>query len=328
MNYRIKVLSVMSLMAVVVWNCDQAQNTTTDSIKNQILSLISSEDTLYEVDDVGNVTQDDWGLSKTLTVYETPDPAPAAFDSQYVWRFWRTNMSHTRVAPEVQVENDSLAYATLTANITGIFHALQRERIWTSATDWVMGDTISLVGKPIAMTLTRHVRFQYLPNRHGVHHWVRTGMTPVYGGSDNGTIEFNSLRLTNLATDSSRTLVDFENTYISMRAHALTFHRGDSVRVDLFLTMPAPDDRAVVRFKWDFQHQRPVEPARQGMRYLGTDENGRQHFGKVSRLMGRDHIFKAYLDAVDTRTLFDPDYAVYNSQILGFHYMGRAPRHH
>lgn len=323
------VLMILGMVALLsLWQCNKIDDpeNSSDSITDQILALIASEDTLYEIDDMGNADAVDFGMGKT-TAETTTLTFPGPFDSTSVWRFYRTEMARERVEPEVTVVNDSLSYATLTDHVTGIFHVLQRERVWTSATTWTVGDTLASIEKPIDMALTRHVRFEYLPNLRNVYHWMRTGMTPVYGGSANGTIDFTRLTLRNLVTDSVRTMTDFENTYISVIRRPLEFARQDTARMDLFVLNAESTQPEWVRFKWDFNRMNPVEPSREMMRYLGTNAADEKQYAKVFRIMGRDRVFKAYMEAVDARTLFDNSYTTYNSQILGFHYAGRPPRH-
>lgn len=322
-------LMLAIVATLVFWQCDKVNdpvNSTDDTITQQILALITSEDSLYEIDDMGDADAVDFGLGK-MTVESAALTFPGPFDSTSIWRFHRSEMNRQRQEPEVTVVNDSLSYATLSDHVTGIFHVLQRERVWTSDSTWTVGDTLSYTEKPIDMLLTRHVRFEYLPNLRNVYHWMRTGMTPVYGGSVNGTLDFTRLTLRNLVTDSVRTMTDFENTYISVIRRPLEFARQDTARLDLFVLNSDNTQPEWVRFKWDFNRMNPITPSREMMRYVGTNTADEKQYAKVFRLMGRDRVFKAYLEAVDSRTLFDPTYTTYNSQILGFHYLGRPPRH-
>lgn len=318
---------IAALVATLTfWQCENLNDTTggNGDIEEQILALIAAEDSLYEVDDFDNTDQMDFGMGKQ-TVDQQMVPGP--FDSTAIWRFWRTDMARQRLEPEIIVENDSLVYAVLTHQITGTFHVLQRERVWTDDSTWTVGDTVGYSEKPIQMVLGRKVRFEYLPNPGNEYHWRRTGMTPLYGGSVDGTIDFTRLALTNLVTDTTRILSDFENHYISMLRQPLEFARGDTARVDLFVLNGDNDLPEWVRYKWDFHHFRPVPPAREIMRYTGTNDDGEKRYTRVFELRGRDRIFKAYVEAVDARTLFDHSYTLYNSQILGFHYRGGPPRH-
>ena len=322
------VLLIISMMAVgSLWQCDKIDDpaNSTNSITDQILALIASEDTLYEIDDMENTDAVDFGMGK-VTSETSATVFPGPFDSTSVWRFHRTAMSRERLEPEVTVVNDSLSFALLSDQVTGMFHVLQRERVWTSDSTWTVGDTVSYSEKPIDMLLTRHVRFEYLPNFRNEYHWVRTGMTPVYGGSVDGTIDFVRLTLRNLVTDSSRTMTDFENTYLSILRRPLEFARQDTARLDLFVLNAENTQPEWVRFKWDFNRMGPVLPSRDMMHYLGINENNEKQYAKIFRIMGRDRVFKAYIESVDARTLFDPSYTSYNSQILGFHYVGRPPR--
>lgn len=326
MNKRSIRLMVTLVALFTFWQCENVNDSIGGSgdIEDQILALLAAEDSLYELDDFENTDQMDFGLGKQVAGTRM---VPGPFDSTSVWRFWRTGMARNRVEPEITVENDSLAYAELTDQVTGTFHVLQRERVWTNDSTWTVGDTLGNSEKAIQMVLTRRVRFEYLPNPANEYHWRRTGMTPLYGGSVEGTIDFTRLVLTNLVTDTSRVLTDFENHYISMLRQPLAFARGDTARVDLFMLNADNDQPEWVRYKWDFHHFRPVPPSREIMRYTGTNDAGEKHYTRVFELRGRDRIFKAYVEAVDARTLFDHSYDTYNSQILGFHYRGRPARH-
>lgn len=322
-NFRL----IMILVALFTfWQCENVNDPTgmDGEIQEQILALLAAEDSLYELDDFENTDQVDFGLGKQTAadqMIQTP------FDSAAVWRFWRTGMVRQRVEPEITVENDTLAYARLTHQVTGTFHVLQRERIWTDDSAWTVGDTVAYSQKAIQMMLSRRVRFEYMPDPANEYHWRRTGMTPLYGGSVDGTIDFSRLVLTNLVTDSSRILTDFQNHFISMLRQPLAFAWGDTARADAFVLNNETELPEWVRYKWDFHHFRPVPPARELMRYTGTNEDGEKRYTRIFQLRGRDRIFKAYVEAIDARTLFDHSFTAYNSQILGFHYRGNPPRH-
>ncbi|MCF7796225.1 MAG: hypothetical protein K9N11_02890 [Lentisphaeria bacterium] len=326
MKKRFSLLLLALAATFILWHCENLNDSSggDGAIEEQILALLASEDSLYELDDFDNTDQMDFGLGKGIANLQM---VPGPFDSAAVWRFWRTGMARQRLEPEITVENDSLAYARLTDQITGTFHVLQRERVWTDDTTWTVGDTVGYSEKPIQMVLGRKVRFEYLPNPANEYHWHRTGMTPLYGGSVDGTIDFVRLVLTNLVTDSSRVLSDFENHYISMLRQPLAFARGDTARADLFVLNGDSALPEWVRYKWDFHHFRPVPPAREIMRYTGTNDDGEKRYTRIFELRGRDRVFKAYVEAVDARTLFDHSYTTYHSQILGFHYRGGPPRH-
>jgi len=317
------IVMVFLITLALLWSCGVNETDQNAQIEADILSLIAADDSSYSIEGLDDIEDDDLALGKSSPAVETEMilTTDAVLDSSYVWRFGRSAM-HTEREITVEVENDSAAVALISHHITGIFHARQFNRVWTSPTAWERGDSVRFSEKPIDMTINRRVAFRNRTLPNGNQRWQATAMTLAYGSSGNA-LDIQSLEW--VAEDSVRVLDDFENVFY-VRGDPLSFAMSGVNQINVVLSNDVPDEAEAVIARLGFNP-----------RVHGPDLRNRIHFQYVETLDSGDKVysrsvpavqyphrfFKGFIEVLDQRTLYDHDYLNYDAATLGFIYMMR-----
>ncbi len=323
------ILSILVLGLVLVWSCESTDPDASSEIESTILSLLSGDDSTFSVEGMDNADDVDYLLGRSVGDGSIADDQITVdvFDSLYVWRFGRSEMNKDREIT-VDVQGDTAAEALILYTITGIFHVKQFERIWTSDTTWEHGDSIRFSEKPIAMTVTRRVQFEYFDPpggnshgpRHDREHWRVSAFTAAYGITATSPIDL--VRMEWIVGDSIRVLEDFENEFFQVPVD-LEFATMGINQVNAFVTSDVTGENESVIGKWHHHPRMHGEHVRHLNRfhYQGTNDSGEKLYSQfipTPDFPGRR--LASMVEVTDFRTLFDHDYLQYDAVSVGLAY--------
>ena len=319
--------ALLSMTFISIWSCEVSETGTSADIESSILTLIAADDSSFIIDGMENVEDEEYALGKAApgTAAEPHFVTDVRHDSTSVWRFGRRNMSQTRVVT-MEEETDSSALALVSIHITGSFHVRQFERVWTSDSTWVCGDSIRFSVKPIDLTVDRRVAFRKRILANGEQRWRTVAKTVAYGSTGN---ELDLTALEWRVGDSLRVLNNFESRfYRADRPLILSILGG--TRVSVRLMNDTAGEAEMVQGNWGYHSNQDALDLRQhgNFHYIETLDNGQKRYGRWVSAPDRPlHQFRGSIQVVDLRTLFDHDYPVYNAALLSFQYtLSRQPR--
>ncbi|NQV42040.1 MAG: hypothetical protein HQ506_06765 [Candidatus Marinimicrobia bacterium] len=320
-KYQIMVLFALILGMFI--SCEVAESDTNTSIEDAIMKVIAADDSTYGIEGMGDSEDEYFSLGKALQVGQSGDMASimSVRDSLYVWKSGRRGMVVEQLVI-VEVEDDSSALALISNHITGTFHVKQFHRVWTSDSEWEMGDSVRFSTKSIDMTANRHVTFRKRLDSAGEEHWRPVAMTLLSGHSGD-VLDIEALEW--VAEDSTLVLTDFEDVFYD-RNHALVLSQLGVNQMNVVLSNDLEGEGEMVSGRLGY-HPRMANPdarSRFHFYYAETLDTGDKVYTQrilPSRLHRRH--FKGYLEVIDFRTLFDHDYETYTSATLGFIYTTR-----
>ncbi len=323
MKFTLLIIIVLTLGIFI--SCELSENDETISIEANIKRIIATDAGTYSIDGMEDTELEDFVLNKALVPTESSAASYSTMilDSNSVWRFGRRNMNKDREII-VEVETDSSATALITHHITGTFHVREFERVWLDDGSWERGDSVRFSEKPIDMNVNRHVNFRKRTNAAGEERWIPTSMTMAYGSSGEA-LDIQSLEW--VAGDSVKLVTDFETNYYDRR-HPLHFmmRRVNQLKVNVSNAVAGNAETVTGRFGLN---QRPADADsrnRVKLQYRETLDTGEKVYGRHIPGVNRpQRHFKASLEALDQRTLYDHDYNLYSSSTLGFVYTLRRP---
>ncbi len=325
-KYMLIILSVVTLGLIT--SCDVTETDQATDIEDAIMKVIAADDSTYGVDGMGDVQDEDYSLGKSLVGDQSTTLSSILTfrDSNYVWRFARTDMQKEREIT-VEVEDDSSAIALISHHITGIFHIKQFDRIWTSEDVWELGDSVRFSQKPIDMTANRRVAFRKRMNDAGEERWIPTSMTLLSGHSGE-TLDIEALEW--VAEDSTLVLTNFDTEFYNRRHPLLLSQMGvNHMNVVLSNDVEGEAEKVRGRFGYHPHYSAPDSRSRFHFNYVETLDTGDKVYTQriVPNRHHRRH-FKGFVEVIDFRTLFDHDYVEYSSVTLGFIYTTREHVRH
>lgn len=315
------ILPLMLLMMLVA--CEDTNSNIELDAQDAILKLIAADDSTYGIDDMGNIEDEDFILGKSVLPATSSNTIymPAMRDSNFIWRFGRTDMNVERDIL-VEMEDDTSAVALITHHITGTFHVKQFERIWLDTETWERGDSIRFSEKPIDMTAQRRVSFKKRISPLGGERWKPIAMT-LQTGTSGSALEIETLEW--VAEDSTVILSDFENVFYSRRDPLLLSQHGAN-QMNVLVSNDVAEEGELVKGRFGYHPRmgRPDARSRFHFQYVETMENGDKRYTKdIAPVRHHRRHFKGFIDVLDFRTLFDHDYLEYSSATIGFVYTTR-----
>ncbi len=317
----IVVLATLTLGGL--WSCEVSETDPNTATEDAIMRLIAADDSTYAIDGLEDVSDDGYSLDKTSDLSEADMMAmtEVLIDSNYIWRFGRSDMNSEREVT-IEVDNDSAAVALISYHITGIFHARQFERTWTTDSTWLIGDSVQFSEKAIDMLVDRRVAFRKRSLIDGEEHWIATAMTLAYGSSGD-VLGIQSLDW--VAEDSIRVLDKFETTFYD-RGEPLTFAMMGLNQLKVVVSNEAAGEAEAVigRFGFNPRLSGPDLRNRIPFQYVETLDSGDKVYTRLIPPVYRPlRHFKGFVEVLDFRTLFDHDYMTYSAATVGFVYMMR-----
>ncbi len=309
------------------WSCQVNKDDLTQ-IEEEILALINADDSTFSLEGFSDGMLD-FFLGKPVPDASTFQDGliPDVFDSNYVWRFRRSDMQVEREV-NVDVQNDTSAFVSFTFHVTGNFHTLRYSRHWTSDSTWEQDTLVSETIKPIDITINRYAQFRYREEMGmNQHHWRYVGSTVAYGTSSNATVGISALSFDN--GDTTLVLDDFSNTFFGPW-HPILFYVNEQGRLTVHVTnSEVPDSAESVIGHWGFH--RHLSGVREFLRfhYAGSEDDGTKDY--VRFVVAPQYPYRRFagmIQVLDLRTLFDESYPYYNAAVLNFHYWLRRHPHH
>jgi len=323
MMYRKIIVLIVILMIGGLWSCEVSETDQISDVEDTIMRIIAADDSTYAIDGFENISNESFPLNKTseATAIELMAMTEVVIDSNYIWRFGRSDMSNTQEVT-IEIENDTAAVSLISHHITGVYHVQQFNRIWTSDSTWIVGDSVRFSQKPIEMTIDRRVAFRKRVLLDESERWMATDMTLAYGSSGEA-LNIHSLEW--VAEDSTKILDDFETTFYG-RANPLVFAMQGFNHINVIVSNDVIGNAESIVGKFGF-HPRLNGPGlrnRVFYQYIETLESGDKVYSSLIPAVQRPlRHFKGFVEVLDFRTLFDHDYETYSAATVGFIYMMR-----
>ena len=287
---------------------DDVLNYDFDAVEEAILLIIAGTDSLERLDgldDGGAVTiasSSGGGLGKSTADTLRPIKIGRSIDS-------------TSFDRSVEIIGDSIAIVTSIATITGKFIIVA----------YILPDTSSLdtFVKPFNMEMIRKIKLRRIGNGEERRlNWRIVGVTPVIGGSNSSTIEFQSFSMIS-ANGDSLVITDPLNSFFDWR-ELPAFEPGDTVTVYVTLTNSSSFEAEMVLMHHGARSR--IDKGRKRLFDDGThsdevaDDN--VYTGTFLSRATRGRMRNGFIDAIDWGTIFDPTGEV-NTRVMGLPYMIR-----
>jgi len=183
--------------------------------------------------------------------------------------------------------------------------------------------------KPLTHKLQRKIHFVKNQDTTADRQWLRDGITPVFGVSENGTLSLTdfvkiTIRKASDSTVSTFTITDPLNYFFESGQQFPTVHVGDFVKVEAAVSNSTADDTPYGILHRG-QNSRPLSRVKHVMNDTGVEGDAVAGDGVYTKAwivqnLGNDTGYHlGVIDFFSHSTIFD-DTAPYNSLILAFPY--------